>query len=128
MRGLILILIFLSPSVFAQVGRTSKFFIKRGEELVYFNGQTLTTITTGSFQLCYPFVLKGGDLYQLTLNPTLSFNLIARGVTKVFNGNYLVGDKLYSVVDGKSVYISSGVTDVYNNCPDPYRPTGYGAF
>jgi hypothetical protein len=128
MRGLILLLLFLSHSVFAQVGRVNKFFIKKGEELVYFDGEKLTTITTGNVQLCFPFVLKGTDLYQLTLKPNMSFTLIARGVTKVFNNNYLVGDKLYTVVDGKGVYVANGVTDVYNNCPDPYRPTGYGPF
>lgn len=128
MRVVVLIFLFLSPSVFCQIGNTPRFFIKRGEELVFFDGQSLRTITTGDIKLCFPFVLKGTDLYQLTLRPTISFTLIARGVTKVFNNNYLVGDKLYSVVNGKGVFITSGVTDVYNNCPDPYRPEGYGLF
>ena len=125
MRGLILIILFLSQSVFCQVGRMNKFFMKRGEELVFFDGEKLTTVTTGNLQLCFPFILKGTDLYQINLRPVLSTALIARGVTKVFNYNYLIGDKLYTIVDGKGFFVASGVTDVYNNCPDPYKPAGY---
>ena len=128
MRGLILISLFLGQSVFAQVGRINKFFIKRGEELVYFDGEKLTSITAGVTQLCFPYVLKGTDLYQLTIKPILDFHLVAHNVTRVFNNNYLVKDKLYTVVDGKSVYVTDGVTDVYNGCPDPYKPTGFGPF
>jgi len=128
MRALILVLFFLSQSGFCQFSGLQKFFIKKGDELVFFDGQKLTTVTSGNIQLCFPFILKGTDLYNLSVNPVISLQLIARGVTKVFNNNFLVKDKLYSFVNGKVVYLTDGVTDVYNNCPDPYKPGGYRIF
>lgn len=125
MRFWMFLLFIFWQNGFGQITSVNKFFMAKGDELIFYDGEKLNTITTGITQLCFPLVLKGSDLYHLTLKPVLSFQLIARGVTKVFNNNYLIRDKLYTVLDGKGVYITSGVTDVYNSCPDPYNPRAY---
>lgn len=120
-----LIFIIFCQTVFAQIEQRDRFFITKGEQLIFYNGEKLTPVTTGATQLCFPFFLKGEDYYQINFAPVLSTRLIAQGVTKVFGNNYLIKDRLYSVVDGKGVFITSGVTDVYNSCPNPYQPRSY---
>lgn len=125
MRYFIILLFLIFQNGFGQMTNPNKFFIKKGDQLVYYDGENLNPITTGNIQLCFPYILKGTDLYQITLKPVLSYQLVARGVTKVFNNNYLIRDKLFTIVAGKGVYVTDGVTDVYNSCPDPYNPRTY---
>ena len=125
MKRFALFLIFFTPISFAQLNSNNAYFIAKGQDLYYWDTATLQKVISGATQLCFPLLLKGTDLYNIEVKPVLALTLVSRGVTKVFNNNYLIRDKLYTMVDGIGVYVTDGVTEVYNQCPDPSNRRAY---
>jgi hypothetical protein len=117
---------FFVHTSFGQLFEPNKFFLAKGNELLYWDGAALTSVIRDTSKLCFPFVLKGKDLFMIHFKPVLGVAKVATGVTQVFANGYLIGSNLYTVKDGRGVYVTNGVTEVYNNCPDPYYPRFYG--
>ncbi len=108
----------------AQVGTVNRFFFAKENSLYYFDGAKTVPIVKNLDQLtiCFPYFLRNGDLYQVSIQPVVTYQLIARGVTKVFNNHYLIRDKLYTIINSKGTFVADNVTDVYDSCPDPHYP------
>jgi len=97
----------------------------KGKELYLMEGKERRFVTRDVTQLCFPYLLKGKDLYYMVKNDLARILRVMTDIDGLYAGKFLKGGKLYLLKEDKYEFVTSGVTQVFDACPPLHYPEIY---
>jgi hypothetical protein len=118
---LVFFLLIFTTSIFS----AEQYFIQKKDELYLISGKKRVFITRDVTNICFPYLLKGKDLYYMVKNDLTRVLLVIQNIDALFAGSFVKGGNLYRLNENRYEFITSGVTKVFNACPPVNYPEIY---